>query len=74
MMGLCIITGMANGMYLTMDTSLAVDTLDVDVATVSEMVIPRKYSIENGLDQEHDKSNSNNRHNDHGTAQVSLQA
>jgi len=38
MIGICVLLGASNGMYLTMDTSLAVDTLDIDEVEEEEIV------------------------------------
>ncbi len=84
MIGVCALLGAANGMYLTMDTSLAVDTLDIEVEEDGDLI----YDIEEeeegagGVDTStgekdddeeikailHDKKKVTN--HDHGAAQL----
>lgn len=61
MIGVCILLGASNGIYLTMDTSLAVDTLDLN-----------KIEIRSHTDDKEDTTNTTTKCivNDHGAAQL----
>ena len=79
MVWVCVLLGASNGMYLTMDTSLAVDTLDVgDPSNVEEQKTNKEIneleantndSSCTNLNEEKNEPSTNN-DNDHGAAQL----
>ncbi len=76
MIVVCALLGAANGVYLTMDTSLAVDTLDVDEDEPQLVSVPTNIDFDEEVkavmlnQQGRQKKEIENHNDNHGAAQL----